>query len=737
MINGLIGLALLCLCIPYLWFQWGLVGTVPVLIVVLASLWFRGWVAVIWLIMAAVLVGRLEAEARHLLPEFWQHSEVPLSFCLSQPPLQYPRYQRLTARVTAQPEGLSLRRVRLSAKPEVMLAAGDCLTALVRLRQPLGPLIPGNFNVTRYYFSERIDALGTLVDVRAQRSDPGPVVRLYQRAEPHFDDHQVRAVWAALTLGWSSSMDAALADLFEQNQIKHLMVVSGMHIAMVAAWALLLAKLLHRIPGPWRGYWPQLRLVVVVSVCGLFVAITGFGFPALRAWLMLLAPLLALAMGGRLSGYQAMALAAVAIASLRPQAWLSTGAWLSFGLVWVLIRLHQRWQAEDLPNWQWALRFQLVLSVLSLPLSALLGFQWHPLSLLINMVVIPLVTVLILPWSLAILVCPTLAEWCYQAVVSSGIQLLGWIATWHQQAPLLAVAEIALWVALVGLLLTQWLNREQRWLAATLVALLCLWPGRYRPPEEFRLTLLDVGNGLALVLEWPEELWLYDTAGQWSDGTSIAEARLSGWYRRHRQQPDGVVVSHSDMDHAGGAAWATTHWPDAYRLSGEPEALDSISGRGGWRNCHRPTHLSSAFRLISTPVALHTNDNDHSCLLVVETSAGRLLITGDASRRVEYWLLQTHPELFPLSAVVIGHHGSQTASADAFLDASPQALLLVSAGDQVRPRWPNAELLSYLEQRQRTLYNSAHQGTLTLTARNGQWHLRDQRSAFRRRFLGS
>lgn len=735
MLNGLVALALVCLVMPFVWFQWGQGWA---LMVALASplLAGRRWLSgLLILTLALLLIARLEAEADHLLPAAWQHQQAELTVCLSQPPRLYDRYQRFDVRVLEQPPELELRRLRLTADTDIALDAGDCLSVRARLRQPAGRLIPGGFNVSRYYFSERLDGLGTVVEVRARHARPDVAARLYQRVRPQFTDQNALDVWAALALGWSTAMDADLAELFEQNQIKHLMVVSGMHIAMVAGWALLLARLVHRLPGPWRGHWLGVRLALVATVCGGFVALTGFGFPAVRAWLMLLAPLLALTLGGRLSGTQALALAAVAIALLRPQAWLSTGAWLSFGMVWVLIRLYQRWRSEALSGWRLALRFQLLLALLSLPIAAWFGFQWHPLSVLINLLVIPLVTLVILPWSLLILAWPPLAGWGYQTLLGWGVEALTRLATWHQPAPAWTLAAILLCAGLVWLGLTHWLNREQRWLLAPLAAALLVQPGRYHPPADFRMTVFDVGHGQALLLEWPDSVWLYDTAGQWSQGESIAAARLANWFSRRQLSLDGIIVSHSDIDHAGGAGWAVRRWPGAQRLSGEPEMVAGLSDSGAWHSCHHRPLVELPFRLLSPPPSLRDNDNNRSCLLSVATGAGRLVITGDAGRRLEYWLLQSHAELFPASLLVLGHHGSRTSSAPAFLDASPAATLVVSAGDRARPRWPNADLLEHLRRHGRPLFNTARYGTLELSVDQGRWRVRDWRSAFRRRFL--
>jgi competence protein ComEC len=132
---------------------------------------------------------------------------------------------------------------------------------------------------------------------------------------------------------------------------------------------------------------------------------------------------------------------------------------------------------------------------------------------------------------------------------------------------------------------------------------------------------------------------------------------------------------------------------------------------------------------------LRTSSNDTSCVIWIPTEAGSVLVTGDASKIIEYWLLQTHPELFPVTALLVGHHGSHTSSATEFLDASPEALLLVSSGDRYSPRWPNPDLVAYTQERRRQLYNTAELGTFALSVDKGQMTVSDHRSAFRRRWF--
>lgn len=738
MVNGVTVMAGLSIALPMVWFYWGLPVSIvsAVLVVVGCFVGRQLWLGLLGLVLAAVLTLRLEWEASHALPRAEQHREQPVSVCMDQPSRTYEDYQTALMRVVKQPDDLRLRQVRISAEPDMPLVPGWCLDTTLRLRQPIGRLVPGNFNATRYYFTERIDALGSLVEIHDRYPQRTLPTALYQRVKEGFDFPAALSVWAALALGWAGALDASLSEVFEQNQIKHLMVVSGMHVGMVAAWAFALSGWMLRIPGVSRN--PRLiRWALVALITGAYVGLTGLGHPGVRAWTMLMIPLSAVALGFKLSASQVLAGAAVIIALIQPQAWLNTGAWLSFGLVAFLIRLSQRWRHREVAPWALAVRLQLALTALMVPVGSFLGFDWHPLSIVINLILIPTVTVLILPWSLAILIMP---EWAwipgFEYLVLHGVDLLERLAEWHESAPSWTGLEIALVAAGLWTLFSNVLTIRQRWLTLPLAAVLLLGPRTHAVPDLFRMTVLDVGHGEAIVMQWPDSTWIYDTAGQWQNGQSVASERLAGWFRRQRIEPDGILVSHADLDHAGGATWAARRWPSAARLAGDPIAVSNVSGVGGWRTCHKLSDSADRpFRVVPVPRALRTDANAHSCVIAIDTPGGRVLITGDAGRRIEYWLLQEHPELFPVAVQIIGHHGSQTSSASGFLDASPDAHLVVSSGDRASPRWPSAPLLDYLDDRQRDLTSTAERGTVTLSLADSRWVMSDWVSAYRERLL--
>lgn len=735
--KGWFGAALLCLCTPWLWFYWGSGPAIILAILGFVFYWRKRLVLAGLMALLVVLILRLEVERSHSLARDWQHQTIPMVLCVKAPARQYEHYQVLVTQVVSQPEALSLRQVRVTLPAYQRAHPGDCLSGQWRVRQPVGQLIPGQFNQTRYYFTERIDALATLVELDRLTTRPSVASRLYQRVSSRFEHDQVRAVWAALALGWGSALPGALAELFNQAQVRHLLVVSGMHVGMVAAWLWLLLTLVHRtgLFGPVSLIW--LRCLTVMGGAGGYVALTGFGYPGIRAWIMMSAPLILLALGLKLGRYTLLAIAATALALYQPQAWLAAGAWLSFGLVWILLSQANRWRDQGMPNWQLALYSQLGISLFMVPVSILFGFYLHPLGVLINLVMIPLVTLIILPWSLLILL---LGEWgfisLYETLVQQGLVVLSWVANGYLESPSLSWPLWGLLCSGLLVLLSQVFQTEQRWLFGVMT-LLVFWSA-LRPSQmtsEFRMTLFDVGHGQAVLLQWPGEAWLYDAAAQWGE-QSLAQRRLRPWFQRHRIELDGLVISHSDLDHAGGAGWFARTWPNASRWSGEPEVLSKQTQLNGWQDCHQGmASATDRFTAIPIPTALRRDANDRSCLVWIPTSAGPVLLTGDASRFIEYWLLQEMPERFPLALHLLGHHGSPTSSAQAFFAANPKAMLAVSGADRARPRWPSEALQRWLNRHNRPLYNTAELGTLQFRIHQGEIEVKHWASDFRLKLL--
>jgi competence protein ComEC len=199
----------------------------------------------------------------------------------------------------------------------------------------------------------------------------------------------------------------------------------------------------------------------------------------------------------------------------------------------------------------------------------------------------------------------------------------------------------------------------------------------------FELTMLDVGQGLAVVVRTEAHVLVYDAGPAYPSGRDAGELAVLP-YLRHRgvRHIDALVVSHGDLDHRGGVNSVLTALPVARILAGPsvgPLSRDRVPCRRGQRWMWDGVQ----FEILHPAGSGRASDNDSSCVLLVRSSAGTALLAGDVEEGAESELAANG--LPHATVVVVPHHGSRTSSTVPFVAACRPLLALVSAG--YRNRW--------------------------------------------------
>jgi competence protein ComEC len=138
------------------------------------------------------------------------------------------------------------------------------------------------------------------------------------------------------------------------------------------------------------------------------------------------------------------------------------------------------------------------------------------------------------------------------------------------------------------------------------------------------------------------------------------------------------------------------------------------------------------FRFLKAPLQA-ANDNDASCILLLTHSAGRILITGDVTRRIEQSLLKQHGDTLRADVITTPHHGSRTSSSPAFVRRVGAKNSIVSAGWKSRYGLPKADVIERWQQSGAEIDNTAETGALRLEwDKNGMQSLHRYRDDARR-----
>ncbi len=696
----------------------------------LATWAWRGRRRVLTLVAWALLVGLAWAQYRacpvlcHPFPEPYTRAELTLEGRIASLPAPLGGGRRFLFQVETTRAGeapvafAGLSRLTWYDDPP-LLSVGERWRLVARLKPPHGFANPGGFDLERWLFEQGISATGSVKSGGDhQRLDPGPGPYWIDRLRERLNDHiaaqlagsPALGLVQALTLGERSAMPQAQWEAMTRVGISHLVAISGVNVGLAAGFVYFLVRWLWTLS-------PRLCLALAANRAGAlgglagalaYSALAGFAVSTQRALVMLAVLLAALFWGRTPRPFAALTLALALVLVLDPQSVLSYGFWLSFGAVAVLMLALDarplawgRGQAGDLdaPAWaragarvwrlwgapQWAVAVGL------LPALLLLFGRVSVISPLANLVAVPLFALLlpVVLGAVALSLIQGLIPW-------SGLgQPLTWVAQ-GLSGFLAAVEALAAqpWATETISARPAWV-----WVAAFAGALLLLaprgLPGRalgllallplalVRPPVpqpgEVWFRLLDVGQGLAAVVRTRGHTLVFDTGPAFAGGFNTGSAVVLPWLREAGVgRIDALILSHADLDHAGGLAGLVGAIPIGRLLSGEPDQIQApgvepCRAGDGW------DWDGVGFALLH-PDRDGLTGNDASCILRVATGGSAVLLTGDAGAGVEVALAQRLGTGLRSDLLVAGHHGSDTSSAAPFLAAVAPRWVLYSAG---------------------------------------------------------
>ena len=246
---------------------------------------------------------------------------------------------------------------------------------------------------------------------------------------------------------------------------------------------------------------------------------------------------------------------------------------------------------------------------------------------------------------------------------------------------------------------------------AMLLFLPLLWPAGTRPlPGELRVDVLDVGQGLSVLVRTHSHALLYDAGAGGGNGPDAGESIVvPALHALGLRKLDTLLISHGDADHAGGMAAVRRAWPQARVLGVEGWAQP---GMGLCRDTQAWRWDGVDFRVLHPPPWFPYLRNDSSCVLRVQAGGRVLLLPGDIGKHVETRLLHLHAARLRADLLLVPHHGSSGSSSGDFLAQVRPAVAVASVGAGNRFGLPKAEVVARYEEAGARFLSTAEGGAL-------------------------
>lgn len=639
------------------------------------------------------------------------------------------RFRFVPTEVTPK-ECVGPRLLLLNAYGDFEFAPGQHWQLDVRLRRPWGPGNWGLADRRAWYAAAGIDAQGSV------RSRPEPK-RLGEKTTPQGTLHGLRAelsagidaqplpaatraVLRALVVGDKSGIDASLWRGFQAWGIAHLLVISGLHIGLAAVAGFGAARILQFFLPFVRG---QTGVLLGLFVATFYALLAGFTVPVQRSLVMLGVFCIAALLGRRSGSWHNLLLACLFVLLLNPLAAVGVGFWLSFVAVAVLLWL-STWQSRSVVGA--ALQTHAAMGLCMLPLGAYFFQGASLVAPLANLLLVPLVGLWVVP---AALLAATV-----QIAVPTSATLLWSIAAWPLNQVLLVVtgslgsfenwlylhSVSGPWALLVGLagLVISLVPGGWRHRAIGLVALLCaalpLSSQQQSADDALRISVLDVGQGTAVLVEQGSRALLYDTGGGDPGGNNAARSVvIPSLRRRGIHALDTFVISHGDRDHSAGMADVLAEFPVTRLRRGPLVRLSkgrACTAGEAWR-----WPGGARFRVLSPAVAGYRGSNNSSCVIQVSWRGRTLLLSGDIERVQERELAVYWRQALAARWLLAPHHGSNTSSSHTFLKHVSPSFLLVGNGYENRFGHPHSIVTARALTHGATLFETARHGAIEVT----------------------
>ncbi len=724
-------------------------------------------------LLSATLLGyattslRAQWRLSDTLPHAWEGRDLTLEGRITELPEAVPNGVRFTFAVTAHqpaeavvPHRLSLGwfvgekllgTKRLGTDPKSgsvpSLHPGEHWQLRVRLKRPHGMINPGGFDMEAWSLAQGIRASGSVQPDADNRRLPDAPLPWWQtpgyfieqardavrtRLQSVLGERRWSGVMVALVVGDQSLIRQDDWQLFWQTGVGHLISISGLHITLLAG---LVAKL-----AGW--FWPSVRVRWVAGLLGAwaYALLAGFSVPTQRTLYMIGVLTLSRFRDVPLAASPVLLLALAAAVGMDPWAPLAVGFWLSFGAVAALMyagahsvgrvgalkaAIHTQWSAT------WAL----------VPLLLLLFGQVSLLSPLANAFAIPVVSLGVVP--LALLGAIPGLDWCLLAghqlfaVCAAALQSMGqWPVTVWRAATPTPLAFLAGLVGLLFLLAPRGLPGRQVGSVPLLVLLLMPAP---RPEwGGVWMDVLDVGQGLAVVVRTRSHALVYDTGPRYSaDNDGGSRVLLPALRALGVTRLDGLIVSHSDTDHSGGALSLQQGIPIGWLLSSlEPthplvaRISPSIPCHAGQTWTWDGVRFDILHPLLEQVWDAQRKTNDRGCVLRISAEGQRLLLPADIEALSEMELLERSPQALAADVLIAPHHGSKTSSTAQFLDAVAPQWAIFTVGYRNHFGHPKPDVVARYEARHIRLLRTDETGAIALFVENNSLTVTSARARF-------
>ncbi|QPE19527.1 DNA internalization-related competence protein ComEC/Rec2 [Providencia rettgeri] len=626
-------------------------------------------------------------------------------------------------------------------KTKETVCAGQSWRINGKIKPLHSSLNEGGFNLQRYYLANRV-----IGGVKSQKIEPLEMAcsvrqKIIYNYMELISSLSNKGIIYGLMFGDRNLLPTDQTYLLQKTGLTHLMAISGLHIGLAYLFGFLIARgIQYFLP---IKYISEILPVVIGMVLAIFYAwISGFAIPATRALFALLLWVYIRNKPARHFAWQWALWSIAGILLFDPLAILSDSFWLSSFAVlailyWLSIFPLAYHLARGIKGKIIGLaHLQIGLLILLIPMQLIIFNGINIMGLAANIWFVPLISWCVVPAILIVFLVPIEVVqrsflYVIDRVIDLGLKPLPYFSTfWSEFINVPYYLFLICWLSII-VILFKWYKRYFGLIGCVVISIFLERGSGKQLKEGWKMTVLDIGHGLAVVIEQNDLAFLYDTGNTWKEGSN-AQRQIVPFLKYHDITPIGLILSHNHLDHTGGVNYLIQQYPwlSVRSSFGPQDTLAYKKKSNNINNIKKMKHLPYfkgqkwqwgilTFEVLWPEKLAPISHNDDSCVIQLTDGFHKILLTGDIEKQGEKSLVAMYKNRLRSNLLFAPHHGSSTSSTDLLLRNVQPSMVVVSSARYSAWKIPSPKVYFRYKNSNIKWLNTAEDGQLTIWFKRG------------------